>query len=167
MTSVKKSTVTDSLESDHYCTKSYFNISVSKPSTLYRTVRNIANIGRPSLIAELSSVSQFSSVENASQFCDSLRTAMDKYAPHSLRKAMTHNSSPWFESIGDEPFIAKRKRRQADRSEGCSLHAVALLDSILIDKLHQLSLPTGKWAQLPFFWPAIHWNPQSGWHYSY
>ena len=29
----RKSTVTDSLESDHYCTKSYFNISVSKPST--------------------------------------------------------------------------------------------------------------------------------------
>ena len=30
----KKSTVTDSLESDHYCTKSYFNVTVSKPSTL-------------------------------------------------------------------------------------------------------------------------------------
>ena len=29
----EKSTVTDSLESDHYCTKSYFNVSVSKPST--------------------------------------------------------------------------------------------------------------------------------------
>ena len=59
----RKSTVTDSLESDHYCTKSYFNISVSKPSTLYRTVRNIANIDRPSFISELSSVSEFSSVE--------------------------------------------------------------------------------------------------------
>ena len=57
----RKSAVTDSLESDHYCTKSYFNISVSKPSTLYRTVRNIANIDRPSFIAELSSVSEFSS----------------------------------------------------------------------------------------------------------
>ena len=39
-------------------------------------------------------------------------------------------------------------------SEGCSLHVVALLDSIWIDKLHRLSLPTGKWAQLPFFGPA-------------
>ena len=29
----KKSTATDSLESDHYCTKSYFNVSVSKPYT--------------------------------------------------------------------------------------------------------------------------------------
>ena len=58
----RKSTVTDSLESDHYYSKSYFNISVSKPSTLYRTVWNIANIDRPSFIAELSSVSEFSSV---------------------------------------------------------------------------------------------------------
>ena len=53
------------------------------------------------------------------------------------------------------------------RSEGCSLHVVALLDSRWIDKLHRLPLPTGKWAQLPFFGPASHWNPQSGWHYSY
>ena len=66
----RKSTVTESSESDHYCTKSYFNFSVSKPSTLYRTVRNIANIDRPSFIAELSSVSEFSSVEKANQFCD-------------------------------------------------------------------------------------------------
>ena len=66
----KKYTVTDSLESDHYCTKSYFNVSVSKPSTLYRTVRNMVNIGSPSFIAELSSVSEFSSVEKANQYCD-------------------------------------------------------------------------------------------------
>ena len=51
-----KSTVTDSLESYHYCTKSYFTVSVSKPSTLCRTGRNIANIDRPSFIAELYSV---------------------------------------------------------------------------------------------------------------
>ena len=44
----RKSTVIDSLESDHYCTKSYFNVSVSRPSPLYRTVMNIANIDRPS-----------------------------------------------------------------------------------------------------------------------
>ena len=92
----RKSTVTDSLESDHYCTKSYFNISVSKPSTLYRTVRNIVNIDRPSFIAELSSVSEFSSVENANQFCDFLRTVLDKHAPPSLRKVITHSSTPWF-----------------------------------------------------------------------
>ena len=83
----KNSTVTDSLESDHYCTKSYFNVSVSKPSTLYRTVRNI----------------------------DFLCTVIDKHAPPSLRKVITHNSSPWFESIRDDLFIAKRKRRQAER----------------------------------------------------
>ena len=64
----KKSNVADSLESDHYCTKSYFIVSVSKSSNLYRTVRNMANIVRPSFIAELSSVSEFSSVEKANQY---------------------------------------------------------------------------------------------------
>ena len=61
----EKSTVTDSLESDNYCIKSYFNVSVSMPSTSYRNVRNIANIDRPSFIAEFSCVSEFSSVEKA------------------------------------------------------------------------------------------------------
>ena len=84
------------------------------PSTLHRTVWNIANIDRPSFIAELSSVSEFSSVENANQFCDSLRTVIDKHAPPSLRTVMSHNSSPWFKSIRDDLFIAKRKRRQAE-----------------------------------------------------
>ena len=111
----KISTVTDSLESDHYCTNSYFNVSLSKPSTLYRTVRNITNTYRPSFIAEPSSVSEFSSVEKTSQFCDFLCTVLVKHAPPSLRKVITHNSSPWFESIRDELFMAKRERRQAER----------------------------------------------------
>ena len=92
----RKSTVTDSLESDHYCIKSYFNVSVSTPSTLYRTVRNIANIDRLSFIAELSSVSEFSSVEKESQFCDFLHTVLDKHASPSLRKVIHHNSTQWF-----------------------------------------------------------------------
>ena len=111
----KKSTVTNSLESDHYCTKSYFNVSVVKPYTLYRSVRNIAKIDRPLFIAELYGVSEFSSVENAYQFCDFLRTVIDKHALPSLRKIITHNYSQWFESIRDDLFIAKRKRHQAER----------------------------------------------------
>ena len=111
----KKPTVTDSLESDHYCTKSYFNVSVSRPSTLYRTVGNIANIDHPSFIAELSNVSEFSSVEKANQYCDFLGTVLDKHAPPSLQKVVTHNSSTWFESIRDELFIAKREIHQAER----------------------------------------------------
>ena len=71
-----KSTVTCSLDSDHYCTISYFNVSFSKPSTIYRTVKNFANINRPSFIAELSSVSEFSSVEKANHYCDYLRTVL-------------------------------------------------------------------------------------------
>ena len=90
-------------------------ISVSRPSTLYRTVMNIANIDRPSFTAEIFSVSEFSSVENANQFCDFLCTVLDKHAPPSRRKVITHSSSPWFESIRDELFIAKRERRQTER----------------------------------------------------
>ena len=81
-----KCTVTDLLESDNYCIKSYLNISASKPSTIYRTVRNVANIDHPSSIAELSSVSEFSSIEKKNQYSDFLRTVPDKYAPPSLRK---------------------------------------------------------------------------------
>ena len=89
----KEYTVTYSLELDHYCTKSYFNVSCSKPCTLYRIVRNMANIDLPSFSAELSSVSEFSSVEKANKFCDFLRTVLDKHAPPSLRKVITHNFS--------------------------------------------------------------------------
>ena len=110
-----KSIVADSLESDNYCTNSYFNVSVSKPSTLYRTVRNIANIDRPSFNDELSSVSELSSVDKANQFCDFLRTVLNKHAPPSLRNVIAHNSSPWLEPIRDELFIVKRERRQAER----------------------------------------------------
>ena len=84
------------------------------PNALYRTVRNIANIDRPSFIAELSSVSEFSSVENANKFCDFLRTLLDKHAPPSLRKVMTLNFSPWFVSMSYELLISKRDRRQAE-----------------------------------------------------
>ena len=75
----------------------------------------MANIDRPSFSAELSSVPEFSSVEKANQFCDFLRTVLDKHAHPSLWKVITHNLSPWFESIRDELFIAKRERRQAER----------------------------------------------------
>ena len=67
----------------------------------------MANIDRPSFNAEISSVLESSSVEKANKYCDSLRTVLDMHAPPSLRKVITHNSSPWFESIRDELFIAK------------------------------------------------------------
>ena len=43
---------------------------------------------------------------------------MDKHAPPSLRNVITHNSSPWLESIRDVLFIAKRERRQAKSKWG-------------------------------------------------
>ena len=92
----EKSSDTDSLESQNYCITSYFNVSVSKPSTTYRTIRNMANIDHPSFIAELSKVSEFSSVEHLYQLCDFLCVekvnqfydvlciVLDKHAPPSL-----------------------------------------------------------------------------------
>ena len=78
------------------------------------TVRKMANVERPSFIAELSCVSEYSSVEKANQYCDFLHTVLDKHAHPSLRNVMNHNSSPWFESIRDELFKAKRESRQAE-----------------------------------------------------
>ena len=44
----------------------------------------MASIDRTSFIAELSRVSEFSSVEKAIQYCDFLRTVLDRHAPPSL-----------------------------------------------------------------------------------
>ena len=79
------------------------------------TVRNMANIDRPPVNAELSSVSEFSSVEKANHLCDFLRTVLDRHSPPSLRKVITHNTSPWFESMSDECFMTKREIRLAER----------------------------------------------------
>ena len=79
---------------------------------------NKANIDRPSFIAELSSVSEFSSVENANQFCDFLRTVLDKHAPPSLRKVITQSSSPWFESIRDVLFIEEMEEHKVNNFQG-------------------------------------------------
>ena len=75
----------------------------------------MASIDRASFIAELSSVSELSSVEKANYYCDFMRTALDKHAPPSLRKNISHNSSPWFESIREALLIAKRETRQAEK----------------------------------------------------
>ena len=66
----KKYIVADSFESDHYCINSYLNVSVSMPSIISRTVRNMANIDRQSFVAALSTASELSSVEKANQYCD-------------------------------------------------------------------------------------------------
>ena len=83
----------DSLDADHYYIKSYFNVSVSKPSTLYKTNRDMDSSDRPSFISELSWVSEFSSDEKANDFCEYLCTAPDEHAPPPLRKVITHNSN--------------------------------------------------------------------------
>ena len=114
-----------------------------------------------------------SSQEELEEFYDDLQTEMRHKKTHYNVIMGDFNAKV---GKGDEDCVGSfgygvRNDRGDDlinwRSEGCSLHVVALLDSIWIDKLHRLSLPTGNWAQLPFLGPASHWNPQSGWHYSY
>ena len=62
MTSIKKLLHKNSLQSDHHCTNSYFNILGTTPTTCM-TARNMGNSDRPSFTAELSNVSEFSYVE--------------------------------------------------------------------------------------------------------
>ena len=69
----------------------------------------LVHIDRPSLNTELSNVSEFSSIEKVNQLSDFLCTVPNKHAPPSLRKVITHSSTPWFESMRDELFIAKNE----------------------------------------------------------
>ena len=89
------------------------------PTSMFQSLSLLTNTGLLGTLLTLTAhqlllnFPVFSSVEKANQFCDFLRTVLDKHAPPSLQKVITHNSSPWFESIRDELFIAKRERRQA------------------------------------------------------
>ena len=75
----------------------------------------MANIERPSIIAELSSVSEFSSFETANQYCNFFSTVLDRHAPPSMQEVTNNKSSPWLKSIRDERVKARRERRQAER----------------------------------------------------
>ena len=87
----KKSTVTDSLKSDHYCIKSYFNVCFFKPSIMYMTVKNIINIDCPSFIIHHFRV--FTGWK-ANQFCDFLNTVLNKHTLPPPWEARNHNPSP-------------------------------------------------------------------------
>ena len=52
------------------------------------------------------------------RICVTVLTAQDKQSPPSLRKAKNHNTTPWYESIRNEPLMANRERRQAYRILG-------------------------------------------------
>ena len=112
--------------------KSYFNVSVSKPSTLYRTVRTMATLTVHHLLLNFP-VYQFSSVEKANQYCDFMRTILDKHAPNSLRKKQI-TTPPWFESIRDELLIAKRERCQAERNT-----KLTILKNLYRQEKHKIS----------------------------
>ena len=67
---------------------------------MYRTVRNVTNIDRPSFIVELLNGTEFSSAEKARHFFFFLRTVLNKHASLSVRK-VTNHISPWIELIRD------------------------------------------------------------------
>ena len=79
------------------------------------TVWKIANIDRQSIIAELSSVSEFSSIEMANQFCEFFSTMLSMQTLPYLQKFRKRNCFPWFELIRYERFKTKSKKRQAER----------------------------------------------------
>ena len=91
------------------------------PTSIFQSLSLLPYTGLPGTLLTLTAhhlllnFPVFQSVEKANQYCDFLRTVLDKHAPPSLQKVITHNSSPWFESIRDELFTAKRERRQAER----------------------------------------------------
>ena len=80
----KKSTVAHSLESDHYFSEFYLSVPAYTPSTIYRTVRKMANIDRSPFIAELSSASEFSPAEKANLYCERLGTVLSRHEDTSL-----------------------------------------------------------------------------------
>ena len=69
----------------------------------------MANINRPSSIADISNISEILSVERANRHCDFLLTALDKHAPPSLQKVINYNSSACLEALRDSPVKTERK----------------------------------------------------------
>ena len=108
-----KSTVADPFESDHYCTKSYLNVSVSKYLTYIGLLGTLLTLTANPLLLKFPVFRSFHLLKRKS--CDYLLTVLDKHSPIFLRKVITHNASPWCESIRDELSLAKIESRHAER----------------------------------------------------
>ena len=78
------------------------SIIALNPTSMFRYLSLLTNLG---LLGRLLTLTAHHLSLNfpvsQSQFCDYGRTVLDKHAPASLQKVMTHNSFPWFESIRD------------------------------------------------------------------
>ena len=112
----RSSNVSDSLESDHFCVMSVFDVTVANSSPVYQSVRNIRSIDRTAFVADLEAeLAGMCDSLSADQYNAILRSVLDNHAPASMRKVTHRVSSPWFGLVGDELLEAKRNRRQAER----------------------------------------------------
>ena len=110
------SEVTDSLESDHLCVMSCFDVSVARSCPVYRYVRNIRAIDRSAFVADLGTeLVGIGHSLSADQYNVTLRSVLDKHAPAAKTRVTERMSSPWFGLVREDLLEAKRSRRQAER----------------------------------------------------
>ena len=78
----KPSEVTDSLESDHLCVISCFDVSVARSCPFYRYVRNIRGIDRSAFVADFETeLVGIGHSLSADQYNVTLLSVLDKHAP--------------------------------------------------------------------------------------
>ena len=76
------SEVTDSLESDHLCVISWFDVSVARNCPVYRYVRNIRGIDRSAFVADLETeLVGIGHSLSADQYNLTLLSMVDNHAP--------------------------------------------------------------------------------------
>ena len=110
------SEVTDSLESDHLCVISCFDVSVARSCPVYRYVRNIRGIDRSAFVADLETeLVCIGHSLSAYQYNVTLLSVLDKHAPAAKSRVTERMSSPWFGLVREDLLEAKRIRRQAER----------------------------------------------------
>ena len=108
--------MTDSLESDHLCVMSCFDVSVARSCPVYRYVRNIRGIDRSAFVADLEiELVGIGHSLSADQYNVTLLSVLDKHAPAAKSRVTERMSSPWFGLVREDLLEAKRSRRQAER----------------------------------------------------
>ena len=110
------SEVTHSLESDHLCVITCFDVSVARSCPVYRYVRNIRGIDRSAFVADLETeLVGIGHSLSADQYNVTLLSVLDKHAPAAKSRVTERMSSPWFGLVREDLLEAKRIRRQAER----------------------------------------------------
>ena len=108
--------MTDSLESDHLCVISCFDVSVARSCPVYRYVRNILGIDRSAFVADLErELVGIGNSLSADQYNVILLSVLDKHAPVAKSRVTKRMYSPWFGLVREDLLEAKRSRRQAER----------------------------------------------------